>query len=197
MPTGYTSELYDGEQTLEDYIKRCARAFIGSMRDSSWDAPLPIRVERDSYFAKLYEAAKKTYSKLLLLTPEQAELRAGESNVTYVKNRDEALAGDAIRRERYTRMVEQINGWHPSEDLSRLKTFMLQQLEVDGSGDISQFWNTSQETGPGWLADALSTARRDILYYKEELVKEQTRDAESNRWFKVLHEELAKLRQEV
>ena len=63
MPTGYTSDIYDGKDiSFREYALKCARNFGAyvEMRDSSLDTEMPTEFEPSTYYRdKLDEALKR------------------------------------------------------------------------------------------------------------------------------------------
>jgi hypothetical protein len=69
MPTGYTAPIADG-MTFEQYALGCARAFgaLVTMRDEPSDAPIPEKLEPDTYYQRSLEASQLELDRVMSLT---------------------------------------------------------------------------------------------------------------------------------
>jgi hypothetical protein len=196
MPTGYTSDLYEGKDvTVGDFILGCARAFgaLITMRDDPADAPIPDQFEPSDYHAKKVAEAQERLMDLAAMSPEQMEREAfaefEQAHARWVQRRSDAAA----RRERYEAMLCEVRRWRPpTADHDGLKVFMLQQLESSIDFDCSMSYDhepvlLSAET---WHRERVEKAKRDIEYHVRENEAECKRATERSQWVKALRESL-------
>lgn len=197
MPTGYTANLYDDEQTFEDFALGCARAFgaLVFMRDDPSDAEIPEEFTAPSYHLEAVERARQRMEELAAMTDEeceQAALKDFDAKVTAdTKSRSERTA----RFLRYEAMVEMVNAWHPpTSDHQELKSFMLDQLKQSIDFDTRGFDQFEAEpkklTGFQWRDEEAKRAGSDLVYRLAEHEKETQRATERTAWVRALRESL-------
>lgn len=198
MPTGYTAALYEGEQSFEDFVLGCARAFGATilMRDSDSDSPITIEAITDDsdYHERALASARSALHELEFMSVEQAAARAKEEHEEIVASWQRRRADSAAKRERYEGMLAQVREWQPpSDDHIEFKQFMIEQL----TGSIDFDTNTkydgepeSPETGEAWLARKIERARRDITYHQEKRDEQNERNESRIRWVSQLFETL-------
>lgn len=174
MPTGYTHVLYEGEQSLKEFVFECAKAFFIEFRDAEWQADLETTLrdgakEKIKYVEGRLQEAQKEFDEAQLLTTDSAlELlqKIYESDLAEWRERQPVLI---TRAERFARMIAKIKDMTvPKDDLllNNLKKFMLDQLEMES------FRQDSMPTPP-----TLEDAKRYVLNEKKwaaiHLVEEQ------------------------
>lgn len=75
MPSGYTSDIYEGKDISgKDFILKCARAFGATimMRDEPLDKEIPV-FEPSTYYIEVLEKAKNELEKYKKMSTEEAE----------------------------------------------------------------------------------------------------------------------------
>ena len=86
------------------------------------------------------------------------------------------------RRAKYAAMRAVVEKWAPpTSEHVRLKSFMLEQLQIGDPGD----WvpQPSAETTPRrWLSEQIKKARDSVTYDADQWRKENDRCAEANEW---------------
>lgn len=170
MPTGYTSELHDGEQTFTDFVLTCARGMgaLITMRDEPMDAPIPDEFTPSMrYYLDSKASAEARLEALRAMTPEDI-FRANQNDRAAVlaERAKEAVKRHDMRK-RYEAMVAQVEAWEPpTEDHVGLKKFMLEQLHESirfDCGDVS--WPPMPAEDPAeWFEAEIAQAERDIAY---------------------------------
>lgn len=195
MPTGYTSDLYDGKPvTPAEFIMRCARAFgaLIEMRDESPDAKIPEAFEPHPYYAEQAEEAKKKFASLIGMSQEKrAELAKAQNK----RDMDQWLKGEQTRkerRERYEAMFKEIEAWEPpTPDHFELRNFMLAQLSESIDFDCNYKVDPPKMLDPEeWWAQELTMAEHNVEYYKERWEEELDRVRGRNEWVRALRDSL-------
>lgn len=132
MPTGYTSDLYEGKDvSFETFALKCSRAMGAAIhqRDDSGDAEISLSKVSDYYLERI-QKAKADLSRALERSYDEwdnmqdEEIRSAEE---YQKN---YIKDQRTRMRLYTEMLDKVLAWiPPTEDHRGLKEFMIQQLE--------------------------------------------------------------------
>lgn len=204
MPTGYTSDLYDGKDvSFRDFVLRCSRAMGAAvlLRDCGPEViPTPENVNSGTSYAerRLVEAAAELEKWLNLRGP--ALLAETESHNTHQRQaREEMEQKRAKIAEAYTSMIHQVEEWDPpTPDHDGLKAFMLQQLHDSLRFDASP-------TDPKWFAEFTPQDLRDqkignltqeIERLEKDVVEEREREASRIQWVVDLYASLPPAQEE-
>lgn len=196
MPTGYTSDLYEGKDvTVSDFILGCARAFgaLVTMRDEPLDAPIPEEFEPSSYHADKIAEAEATLREMETISAGEMDRRAQADYRQALKRWQERRHEAAERRQRYEDMLEQVQQWRPpTAEHVGLQKFMVDQLEQSIKFDCSMDYDNRPAllTPAQWLIQQSEKAQHDIEYHRREHEKEVERATERSRWVKALRESL-------
>jgi len=141
MPTGHTSNLYNGKaESFEDFVLACARgmgAFIHQRDDSSCDKPA-LRTP-SAYHAEAVakdEAALNAWNKAG--DDDKYDQWRGYENDTNRANRDRRAKNEALRF-RYDRRLKEVKAWSVPERLQSFKDFMIDQIESSIKFDCSDY----------------------------------------------------------
>ncbi len=195
MPTGYTSQVADGELTFGQFVWRCARAFgaLIEMRDSSLDAVPPERFESSGYEQKSLDESKARLAKLLEMTPvevEKAQLARAKENR---KHQEDIRESHRQKRTNYEAMLAQAEAWEtPSDEHSGLKDFMVSQLresiEFDCYEIKDDYLGKVPGTGKEWLDAEIASAQLRVSRDEEDLRKSLERTDSRNLWLKDLRD---------
>ena len=196
MPTGYTSDVKDGNVTdFTTFALRCARAFgaLVEMRDDALDAPIPETFPPSSYHTEALATARQKLARLRQLTRLQADNAAAKAYAEAMSAWNKAEVERDQTRRRYTAMLSHVRAWSPpSSEHLELKRFMVQQLEESikfDCGDHSE-WKPTRRNGAAWLAGEIERAERDVAYHEEHMAEDATRATERTRWVQQLRESL-------
>ena len=187
MPTGYTYRIEDG-CSFEEFVWGCARGFGACimMRDDPADKPVPDKFEPSDYHAKKIDEAKAELDRLDAMT-------AQEIDQAIKSERDEAIAANTRnavehqqKKARYEDMLDRVKEWEPpSPDHRRLKSFMIEQIEMSIPSELYQ--RDLPVCAPAeWLAGKKSDAQRDLAYHHAEYAKEVERTNSRNLWVQQL-----------
>jgi len=192
MPTGYTERLYDGEQTFEEYVWRCARMMgpLFSIRDARLDSPIPDVLECDvSYEQERLSEISARLEAACSWTPVEA---AHEAQLAYERlHASWAAHCTAVeaRKQRYLKMLRQVVDWKPpTPEHEGLKVAMVQQLRSSITADCHAGPAPTMVPSQEYRDTVIKRALSDIEYYSENIQKAKNRTAESNEWLDALRE---------
>jgi len=194
MPSGYTSELYDGKpQTFEQFVLQCARAFGATImqRDDPWDAPLRLPKPSTDYSAERLAQAQNELDRFRGMPAELVEIEAEESYLAALDAWKKAEKDKRDREERYRNMLADVMGWvPPTAEHEGLKEFMIQQLEESIRFDCSVWDPPVRKTADEYRAEKIESAERDIRYHTKSMAEEIERTNGRRGWITDLAESL-------
>jgi len=197
MPTAYTQTLMEKEQPFQDFALQCARNFgaLISMRDESWDAPIPDSFGPGDYNTKALAKAKKELARLVAMTLPQQKKEGEVLRQMQITKMQEWLGKDTRANARIDAMRSKVWEWQPpSPDHVGLKDFMLDQLMIsrENTDYIHEEIRKAEDKTPmGYYADAIDRARRDVEYHTAANAKEIDRRAQQTAWVQKLKQSLA------
>lgn len=196
MPTGYTSDIYEGKDiTFRDFALQCARAFgaLIEMRDHPMDAPIPDEFKPSDYHQRKLTDARNVLAAAQGWSDEVAERLAHEDymarNRAWTDRRDAALE----REVRYNAMLAKVEAWQPpTEQHVELKSFMVQQITESMKFDCSMTYDEEPLplTGDEYRRATMARALKDIDYHTEQYAQDVERAEQRTRWVKALRESL-------
>lgn len=198
MPSGYTSEIYEGKDiTFREYALNCARAFGAyiTLRDSP-NSELPTEFKPGTYYLdKLNEAAKKV-QELIAMTQAQRNAAAVKQHEESMKNWKKSEQKNYERTRRYDLMLEQARKYvSPTPEHESFAKFLVDQLEESKKFDChapgaKYYTEPVAISGDEWYSHELERATKNVTYYSEEWKKELQRTNERNEWIKELFQSL-------
>lgn len=196
MPSGYTSDIYDGKDTsFVSFAKRCSRAFgarVGE-KENGLDSEYKPRLVDEYYLERLAESVKN-YNESLTRTPEQwrklydDEMAKMDELDTDIARRREELAG------RYLPVLEKAKAWNPpTEDHVKFKEFMIDQLEDSIRFDGADAEPTLMErpSFEVWVHLSKRQSERLVSIYAKSVFDDVENTIKSNNWVNVLFDSLA------
>lgn len=199
MPTGYTAKLCDGEQSFQDFVLTCARAFgaLVDMRDDPMDAPIPDAIKVDSFYARSVTEAQSALESLKSMDGfskmQLARDRLDHERAYHL----EAIAKTKAIRTRLECALEKVNRWTPpSLDHIELKEFMIQQLTstIDFDGSWAYHEQALEELKSKTVQEVIyaeiSTLEKRLDRAKESLKEATERASERTRWITQLLESI-------
>lgn len=196
MPTGYTAELYEREQTFEDYAWGVARGFgaLITMRDEPMDAEIPEAFQPSSYHADAIREAKEDLAALARMTDEEiAREQAGKRHEAEVR-RAQYITDREARSNRYRKMLEKAAAWEPpTPEHVRFKETMVSQLEESLSFDCGGSYEPavpSLLSADEYRAQERVRLEKDIAYHEAEHAKEVERAEQRTAWVRALRDAL-------
>lgn len=138
MPTGYTRAVYEEDRTLKEFFSDCLPAFVWELRDCKPGTVLDDELlqdrkpDIDRYLVDLAEA-KVALQDMQQMSRVDLAAKVTAEYTEAMESWDAMEAEDAIMTERFTTLRAEIEAWACSELLSKLKQFMLEQID----GEIS------------------------------------------------------------
>lgn len=199
MPTGYTSGIYDGDDSFYNFAMECARAFGAciDLRDEPLGTGLPDEIPYNNYYEKMLNHYKKEYEKFCSKSEkellEQYEKECKEAQDTY--NNSIRLIEE--RRKNYNSVLSKVKQWSPPSVYHfDYKKFMISQLEESIKHDCYEPSPFYKETFEVWLKRKNNNYESYINDYKERCELEIKKHKEKNEWIRQLKSSLAGYRDE-
>jgi hypothetical protein len=194
MPTGYTAPIADG-MTFEQYALGCARAFgaLVTMRDEPSNAPIPERLEPDTYYQRSLEASQLELDRVMSLTASEIVVEAEKSYVTAYASWQERCKRRADLREKYEAILRRVRAYvAPTLDHVGYKDFMEKQLVDSIAWDCNDSHDDEpQRVAPAkWIADRLEDLRHEVARREQSAREEVERTHKRNQWIKALRDSL-------
>ena len=190
MPTGYTSDIYNGKNvTFEKFVFACSRAFMPSMRDSAFDAPIPDKYPVSDYHKKELDKAKKNVVKYAKMTIAQAAETLKKNEIKVRAEEKKSKEESEALRLRYEAMVIKVERWSVPKELAGLKKFMLEQLRESIKFDCSVLERQEKEepmTPEEYLQELRESAEDDVKYHSAGLAKDISIAKSNETWIKML-----------
>ena len=195
MPTGYTSDIYNGKDvTFEQFTMGCARAFgaLFSMRDEPSDAEIPVAFIPSAYYEENLDKAVNRQAKVEGWTEDQATRYARDKHLKAVRLIEKSIIENKAMVERHDAMAEQVHAWTPpTSGHQELKTFMLQQLRI--SSEYERTWTPSEPvelSGAEYKQQELDNSAQEIGRAKESQQSEVDRCTSRTEWVQALRKSL-------
>lgn len=192
MPTGYTSDLCDGEQSFEQFVWQCTRAMgvCVMMRDEPLGHLPPLRFEGEaSHERERLTEAQSEQARYDRMTIEQADREAKYEHDKAVRNYHRSYAEHRELRHRLDKMRKRVADWTPpTADHVGLKDFMLEQLDLTIDFDGRFLSNHPEEKdGRRWLRERRKWAREEVDRCEKCLYEELDRSDKRNAWLAALN----------
>ena len=189
MPTGYTADIVNGKVTsFNDFVLKCARAFVWQMKEADWNDPLIEEIKLDPYYQEKFEAAQKALDEFDATSTEDALKQAQDEFAQSVDHHLEYVTNCEIENARIDNMLVKVDNWNPPEDLKDLKSFMHQQL-IDSKHNFKYIVPPQLPQG-SWLMSKRETLVENENYYRNELIQHRKYVEKANKWLKLLRESL-------
>lgn len=187
MPSGITSEIYDGKDvSIADFAARVGRqmGYFMHMRDEPNDAPLTypndLWTNKDSFYVKALRDIKQEKALWLAMTEEQRYAKWSDYYREGKVKVAEQIARDAELRFRYTRMLAKIEAVDVSNEQLMESTkenmirYINESIEFDCSDDPGKYYEPAEYIA--WCKDTEAYFARNIPRYESSIAEEQTRD---------------------
>lgn len=185
MPTGYTYGVQEGKvNTLEDYTKACARAFLWQARDSSEDDLIKlVKGAESDYHHRQFDAALKKLTQLNLYNDQDWKMLHKIKLDEEDKREKDHKARMALELARYQDMRAKVEAWSPPTSKHvEIKNFMIEQLNKSIEFDQYEFHRAVDEDWQEFKRKELSEANRSVEYHREELKSEKERATKWLEW---------------
>ena len=191
MPTGYTTDIYNGKKVaFKDFALNCARAFGACVmqRDDPAGEKPKIQPE-ESYHTK----ALKRLGKFKKPSKKQFEtfIKRSIADNKEIINKKKAL------EKAYAQMIEQVAKWTPpTTEHEGLKDFMLKQLVESEQWDCgvdhyeSELVSLSAMTYEDYIEEKKQRYINNCKYHEEHLIKDIDLIKQRNKWIQDLQNSL-------
>jgi len=147
MPTGYTSKLYDGEQSFEEFFWGCARGIglLVMMRDEPLDEPIPEKFDASTHCRERADSYRRELAAIKKMTAKQCAERVEREYEEALAEHVKDIATLAKRTLRFQRMRERVEAWQPPlPDYAQFKKFMLGQLDTETAHLVPEIRRSSE-----------------------------------------------------
>lgn len=195
MPTGYTADVADGTITdLPTFAMKLARGMgaLIMMRDEPSNAPIPDEFKPSTYNADKLAEAQAERERITAMSDEECQAAADAAVADYDKERAEAEANHAVRRQRYISMLDKVTAWEGAPE--GIKDFAISQLGESMHFDCREPFRFYQDRpsndGKQWRKAALEKALKDIAYHAKAQSEENERTENRNAWLRQLRKSL-------
>ena len=199
MPTGYTSDLYERDITMREYVLTCARAFgaCASIRDNALNTDIPEFVV-DTYHQRKFKEAQSNLNKYSLMNMDEVCKQMEEEKQIEIENILASIEKQSRLEERYNKMLSSLVDWYVETDYDDLKKFAINQIHTAKEFDCSGKWHyerlkklkTDTTTPEIWISNKLTDCIKDMKYHSEEYEKDVKRVERNNNWVRKLKESL-------
>jgi hypothetical protein len=194
MPSGYTSDLYEGKPvTFPEFAMTCARAFgaLIDLRDEPLDAPIPDEISQSDYYGERLSEAKQRLIQLRAMSADEVAQAAACANAAALDQWERSQAKSLARRQRYEAMLAEVEAWAPpTEEHQGLKDFMIQQITESARLDCSVRDRPVEVDPATWFVSAVDEVKRQIDYCTEQAQQEAERAAGRTAWVRALRASL-------
>lgn len=194
MPTGYTSELYEGKKiTFQKFAMNCARAFgaLVMMRDDDRDAKIPDEFKPSDHSLQRKKQAERGLKAVSAWSAEDAKREAQASYDKAMVEYKTTKTSHLALATRYQAMLAEVKKWNPpTQDHQGLKKFMIEQLETSLEDDCYEPDMPKLEHWLQFRAREIADAKHDIAYYAKSYADEVKRAEKRTGWVRDLRESL-------
>ena len=201
MPTRYTEFIENGKITTgADFLMLCARAIdvLGEMRDEPLDAPIPQKLNGDSYYKVLCDKAYLELEKLRSMSTDDIHNANEEDYQNRLRNRRDSIESQTALLKRYDKVLEEVMVWEPpTNDHVGLKNFAINQIRMCTRGItrcLLYYEETPVERMPDdeWYKREVERCEHDVKRYEKNAQEEAKRDEFNYRWLRALRQSLGK-----
>ncbi len=187
MPTGYTSDIYEGKEvTMSDYLIQCARAFGATitMRDEPLGKSIPV-FEPNSYYKESLVKERIKYDHFLKMTDDEIRHEIDAVYDEQLKSYERLAKESQERRKRYESILKELKAWEPpTVDHIGLKNFAVNQIETSIETDCiySDSRYPQKPTVEEWKSQKLEEFETNIEYYSAKWNEEVLHTKNRNKW---------------
>jgi hypothetical protein len=200
MPTGYTSEIYEGKEvTGKKFLMDCARVFGACimMRDEPADAEIPESFQLSTYHKEQIDKAKDELKRFQSMSIEEIQNTIDKEYEETLRYNKEKIKEYVERRNRYLNTLADVISWTPpTKNHKELKEFAIQQLKDSMNFDCNISYYEEEvvkQTPEEWLKTKIDKCLKDIDYHAKENQEEIERTDDRNKWIKELRDSLVNL----
>ena len=188
MPTGYAAPIEeDPDFTFEQYVWRCARAFLVECKDS--DGPIPECYElRDHYTDRIKEAEADLFL-LEAMTLPTVLSEAQTAFERHVASQEKCEQERLQKLARYDAMQAKVEAWDPQDKVVEkgLKAMLLEQIATSTDYMRKPSWVPPEpplttEQARAWKQERITQTKENLQRSKDGLQKAQENNAKTNAW---------------
>lgn len=199
MPSGYTSDLYEGKDvSFTEFALQCARGMGAAVLLRDYDlavVPTPENVAGENYSEKRLQESRDELAGYEKFSEDEWLTATEEHNKKTAEARRQSIEKNERLRAAYEGMLEQVEAWTPpTPDHEGLKTLMQEQLQQSLQFDVHEDhlelpWYR-QLSVDEYRKETLARVRRNVDHYSEEAEKERERNEGRVEWVRALYESL-------
>lgn len=185
MPNGYTAALFDAEQSREDFLLRCARAFgpLFHQRDDPMDDKPRLRTVDTTYAETALAEAQQRLSAAEGWSDDEAEAEALAHNDEQEDRWQCSQESANELRARCESLIAQVEAWEPpTDDHVALKDFTLAQLQECIDHECVNYAKPEPIRGAEFRAHLIELAQRDIERHSESITLAHEWAKAANKW---------------
>ena len=190
MVTHLTAQLHTGEDTLKDFMSRCAMDidFNKRSREITFTGELPIYSPDTRYSESRLENAKHNLASIKTKTDVELDAYLLEQFEVSKKMYDDTKAEKAALLVKYQTMLDKVNAWTPpTEQHEFLKDYAIKTLERGIDYDCTVHLPEPQLQGTeDYRNMCIEMYEQDIIRAQESIEKELISCNRSNEWNKQL-----------
>lgn len=191
MPSGITSDLYEGKDTsLRGYLMSVGRSMGYAIMQRDADRSEPVReVTASDYNRRQADTLRQELAEIEGLSVADAWARYLAERAAAVERRDEMVRQRRELRARYTRMLAEVEAWQPDPLIASTKDYALKQLresidfDCGHEGEEARYWPMPPVYigGAEYLAGRRKQLQEDIDRAEQHQREEDDRTADRNR----------------
>jgi hypothetical protein len=199
MPTGYTSKLYNGEQSFYDFATYCMRQFGAcvSLRDSG-SCDIPDKIVKNDYYIKQAETMREELDLFKKLSRSEVQKLIDSEYDREIARAQTILSEIKARKARWEVMTDQVRQWEPpTPQHIEFKGFMLQQLDTEHFDWEETYYgnivnNRQKPTIDKYILDTINQQEGQIKSYLADDAREDASVAKANKWISDIRDSLIK-----
>lgn len=191
MPSGITSDLYEGKDTsLRGYLMSVGRSMGYAIMQRDDDRAEPVReVTASDYSRRQADTLRRELAELEGLSVAEAWTRCQAERAAAVERRDEHVRERRELRVRYERMLAQVGAWHPDPLVASTKEYALKHLQesidfdCDAPGEEARYWPRPPVylDGSEYITERRKQLQTEIDRAEQNQREEDERTADRNR----------------
>lgn len=196
MPTGYTSDLYNGEVSFKDFVLECSKAF-GTVPRDDFNSQVPESISVEQYYYDRVDNAERRLAETKNWTLEEASKFASDDFESGKEYYSEKIQENKELLDRYERMLSKVRDWvPPTPQHEKLQSFMIEQLESSIEADVSiDYYTKSLDeiqmvSAEDYKAAAVENNQITLDLAKELLKRQIEKVEDANAWLKALYESI-------
>lgn len=191
MPTGLTYKIEESDSyTFRQFALHCATRFGACVHQRDENTFEPRHRTVGEYAISALKNAKTKLAQLRAMSADDIEQAIQADSLMVLQENEQSRKEFAVKSARYDKVRKQVEAWiPPTPEHDGLKKFMLKQIEIS-QNDEPYVRQLPEQNPKRWIEVHLKSAEESIVYFTEQLEKEEKRVKESNEWIDALVESL-------